>query len=232
MSQPTVTREAASVEVRLLRVGTRQMNLSLYRQLIAEPVIDPETLEFRGLVWGWVNHHKGAECDSPSASLKDRHLHLIWQKGDELRRYTLYRKPLPVGGHPRETTAAHRAYFRLIEAEVGHRLLMNEDIKTRFSNVCGECWINGKVGGDSFAFPAHPTLASIREAMDLARSRHHDFALVQEMDRLREWLAGEDLYPPGNVLTANQAVAFAELEAVWGRLYDQAAAVGQLFIGA
>jgi hypothetical protein len=80
------TREAtvrtAAVEIKSLTVSGRQVTLSLFRQLLKEPVIDPDTCELRGVPWGTVNYFWPGCGFNPDVT----HLHVVWQKGDELRR--------------------------------------------------------------------------------------------------------------------------------------------------
>lgn len=68
-----------SVEVRAIRIGTKQMTQSVFKQLREERLIDRETLELRGTPWGWVNYHH--DC----GDLYSGHLHVVWQSGSELR---------------------------------------------------------------------------------------------------------------------------------------------------
>jgi hypothetical protein len=52
-------------------------------------VIDPETLEFRGPLWGRVHYFWG-ECAEKEET---GHLHIVWQKGNELRRACVEENP-------------------------------------------------------------------------------------------------------------------------------------------
>jgi hypothetical protein len=70
--------KTAKVEIKSLTVSGKQVTMGVFRQLIKEPVIDPETFELRGLPWGTVNYFP-KPC-TPN------HLHVVWQKGTELRR--------------------------------------------------------------------------------------------------------------------------------------------------
>lgn len=86
MTTRTITaREAtiktATVEVKALTISGRQVTLSVFRQLKAEQVIDPETLLLRGACWGIVNYFWGDD-----AKRHDDPLHVVWQLGNELRR--------------------------------------------------------------------------------------------------------------------------------------------------
>lgn len=76
--------KTATVEVKTLTLGGKQMTLSVFRQLQEEELIDMETGQFRGLPWGTVNYH-------PDCRTGAEHLHVVWQKGSALRRATVYR---------------------------------------------------------------------------------------------------------------------------------------------
>jgi hypothetical protein len=73
----------ATVEVKTLTIKGRQLTLSVFRQIVRESVlrIDRGGVELNGTPWGWVKYHP-APCDNAPES----HLHVIWQKGGELRR--------------------------------------------------------------------------------------------------------------------------------------------------
>ena len=77
--------KTATITVKALTIDKRQMTLSVFRQLQEEALVDTDTGEFRGLPWGTVNY-----CpDKKTCGYRPRkHLHVIWQKGDELRRAT------------------------------------------------------------------------------------------------------------------------------------------------
>jgi hypothetical protein len=70
--------KTASVEIKSLTVSGKQVTQAVFKQLIRERIIAPETAELRGVAWGLVNYFP-KPC-------KPDHLHVVWQKGDELRR--------------------------------------------------------------------------------------------------------------------------------------------------
>src|SRR5262245_20626700 len=76
------TREATvktfGVTIKALPVGKKQVTMGLLRQLQGEDLIDPETGQLNGVPWGKVNYFWG-DC-------KPDHIHVVWQKGDELWR--------------------------------------------------------------------------------------------------------------------------------------------------
>lgn len=85
-SKPITTHEAqiatATIEVKTVTLNAKQMTLSVFRQLQEEPMINPKTGDLVGQPWGIVRYHWN-ECP------KEEHEHIVWQKGSELRRYTM-----------------------------------------------------------------------------------------------------------------------------------------------
>src|ERR687892_472382 len=77
------TVKTVAVEIKTLTVSGKQVTLAVFRQLQEETLIDYLTAELRGVPWGTVNYHPN-RCDMDSD-----HLHIVWQKGDELRRSTV-----------------------------------------------------------------------------------------------------------------------------------------------
>lgn len=80
----SATKQERSVTVQVLTIGKRQVTQALYRQLVDENVIDQDTGNLKGEVWGWVNMHVG-ECNE-----KKPHLHVIWERDGSLRRACSY----------------------------------------------------------------------------------------------------------------------------------------------
>jgi hypothetical protein len=73
--------KTTTVEIKSMVVSNRQVTLALFRQLREERLIaDDGTL--RGVPWGTVNY-----C--PHKCISTPHWHVVWQKGDELRRATV-----------------------------------------------------------------------------------------------------------------------------------------------
>lgn len=68
----------ATVTVRALTIERRQVTLSVFRQLIEEHIVDFDVMRLRGVGWGHVRYL----IEKPP----DRAIHLVWQKGNELRR--------------------------------------------------------------------------------------------------------------------------------------------------
>lgn len=75
------TVKTLSIEAKVIKMGPKQVTLSVFRQLLTEPLIDAETLQLRGVPWGRVNYRWGDCANKPQS-----HLHIVWQLGGELRR--------------------------------------------------------------------------------------------------------------------------------------------------
>jgi len=77
LSANEVSISAATVDIQMMRVGSKQMTLSVFRQLERDD-------DITGDLWGRVNYHPD-KCGDEKL-----HLHAIWQKETELRRATIY----------------------------------------------------------------------------------------------------------------------------------------------
>jgi hypothetical protein len=82
--EATIT--TARVEIKTLTIGGKQVTLAVFRQLPEEDWLDANGHP-KGWAWGTVNYHPDSGC-----KLWWGHLHVVWQKGGELRRCLL---PLP-----------------------------------------------------------------------------------------------------------------------------------------
>jgi len=100
------------------------LTLDVYRQIEDESVIDPDTCELRGKPVGTVNYHEAD--DRPSKE----HLHVIWKKGNGLRR-ALVTRDWPAAGRyssrirrlTKQRQAAYGPLVRLVvlaRAQRGH----------------------------------------------------------------------------------------------------------------
>lgn len=78
--------QIAIVSIKVLKIGKKQMTMGVFRQLQREDAVDSLTAKPRGAIWGQVNYFWGG-CEGP------QHLHLVWQKGTELRRDCFYPEP-------------------------------------------------------------------------------------------------------------------------------------------
>lgn len=96
--------KTASVEIKAITVSGKQMTLAVFRQLIEEPIVDEVNNQLLGVPWGIVNYHSGVGCEY----VAEEHLHIIWQKGSELRRSCTVRS----------ASAYVRSLFRVLNATV------------------------------------------------------------------------------------------------------------------
>jgi hypothetical protein len=70
-----------TVEIKSLHVGTKQMTLSVFRQIHEEDLLDKD-FKLLGKPWGLINYWWD-KCPQWNPSC----IHVIWQKGNELRRF-------------------------------------------------------------------------------------------------------------------------------------------------
>lgn len=86
------TAEIATVqaEVRCLTVSGKQVTLAVFRQLEESPLLTG-SWDLQGPAWGRVNYHPDRCTD------EREHMHVVWQRGDELRRSRIDR-PAPHDG--------------------------------------------------------------------------------------------------------------------------------------
>jgi hypothetical protein len=75
----------ATVEIKGLVVNNKQMTLAVFKQLMRGRLVDEVTGEYRGVPWGWVNHHSKDCWLLANPEPFRTHLHVIWQDGDQLR---------------------------------------------------------------------------------------------------------------------------------------------------
>jgi hypothetical protein len=76
----------AAVDVKVLRIGTKRMTLSVFRQLIEECPIDWELLDVKGPIWGIVNYFWGDYLGGHDDAGNPIALQVVWKNGQELRR--------------------------------------------------------------------------------------------------------------------------------------------------
>lgn len=72
-----------SIEINALKIGKKQVTMGVFRQLENESIINFETMELKGIPWGKVNYWP-KPCN-------DDHLHIVWQKGKELKRACVFK---------------------------------------------------------------------------------------------------------------------------------------------
>ncbi|MEU5958743.1 hypothetical protein [Streptomyces sp. NPDC047525] len=105
LTAQNATITTASVEVKTLTIKGKQVTLAVFRQLKEEPLI-AEDGTLLGGPWGIVNYHPDKCADAPE------HLHVVWQKGDELRRSAVQ---MPHAGYHSHPLADMYVAARIIE---------------------------------------------------------------------------------------------------------------------
>jgi hypothetical protein len=84
------TVQTVHVEIQALKVGKKQVTQALFRQLPYEDLLDTDTVQLRGVPWGHVRYWW--EGDGSIFEQGPR-LHIVWQRGNELRRAAVYERP-------------------------------------------------------------------------------------------------------------------------------------------
>jgi hypothetical protein len=87
MERPPITTDEAAistvaVQLKTVIIGKKQMTLSVFRQIKYEQILTDEGV-LKGHLWGHVNYWKDRNYDR-------EWLHVLWQKGNELRRSITY----------------------------------------------------------------------------------------------------------------------------------------------
>ena len=80
-----------TVQIKILEVKGKQMTIAVFKQLITEEIVDYSSGKLMGEVWGFVNRHDDYQSHYVLAPYQSHyvlapHLHIIWQKGNELRK--------------------------------------------------------------------------------------------------------------------------------------------------
>lgn len=73
------------VEVQVMKIGAKQVTLSMFRQFQSEKSICDKTGQLNIDPWGYVNHH--IDCDKT----EHEHLHVVWQDGRSIKRSVMLR---------------------------------------------------------------------------------------------------------------------------------------------
>jgi hypothetical protein len=87
------TVQTVQVEIKVLKVGKKQVTMGLFRQLKRRRLLDPETVQLHGVPWGHVNYRW--EGDGRQDWRDDPYLHVVWQLGEALYRDVIYSSPNP-----------------------------------------------------------------------------------------------------------------------------------------
>lgn len=121
MTAPLTVRAAeittAAVSINVLTVSGKQVTLAVYRQIVGEDCfrlgLEGQPL-LQGEMWGTVNYHVGDDpFDYPGG-----HRHVVWQKGDQLRRCKVRCSMPSLNGYPRERVQELRPFWDALWQEV------------------------------------------------------------------------------------------------------------------
>lgn len=89
----TAAVRTATVELRTIVIGKKQLTLAVYQQIPQRDLLDfgkfgKDVPLVLGTVWGWVNHCNAKECKW----VDDAHRHFIWECEGRLYRDYIYLK--------------------------------------------------------------------------------------------------------------------------------------------
>lgn len=97
ISAQDVSVATATVSVKTLVIGNRQMTKNIFNQIVTKPMYDAVRDDhwnaywvIRGIPWGWINIHR-TDC-------RGKHLHVIWQSGNELYKMAVAPSPYEYEG--------------------------------------------------------------------------------------------------------------------------------------
>jgi hypothetical protein len=91
-----VTVQTVQVTIQALKVGPKQVTMGLFRQLPYGELVDPQTVQLRGVPWGHVHYWwDGDGRQGWPRTAEETKLHVVWQLGEELRRAVVYKTPDP-----------------------------------------------------------------------------------------------------------------------------------------
>lgn len=108
LTPQNATITTATVEVKTLTIGGKQVTITLFRQLKEQPLV-AEDGTLNGVPWGVVNYHPDKCREKPE------HLHVVWQEGQALRRSSVQ---LPHAGYHSHPMASLYVKARIIDGTV------------------------------------------------------------------------------------------------------------------
>ena len=181
----TAAIQTASVEIKSLMVSGKQMTLAVFRQMIDEDIIDRVNLKLNGSPWGHVRYL--IDCDV------DTGLHVIWQKGGELRRCivlktpTFLHKPLIFNEHDIKQNASWDKlgnHLNLSTWQSDRKLTITWN-NIRSSNTELPCSGNK----ESYLRPAKPRDPDFDRKMEIWKKEQNDYEILeQEQNKKKDLL--------------------------------------------
>jgi len=242
------TVRTASVEIKMVTVDNKKMPLNVFRQLLKEDAIDRQTGKLNGNAWGFVNYFWN-DCGGGSS----KHLHVIWQKGNELRRDCVTQIS-PFCSYPGFSEAfLEEALYQALLVSVLHHLVTDSvsawpvtgrqaTIKIGDHNYAVDLtelgppfsyyWhdvTDGKgdcPGSEHIKAAAKPLLASSIAAFN---SEAQEFCW---QPKLNQHITNDEIYSQLNTLRSNLLAAQRRSASIgaWAQSYKSILGLGQLFI--
>lgn len=221
------TIKTASIEIKTLTLGNKQMTLAVFRQLPEKDIIDQVACELRGIPWGTINYH--TDCKDEA-----EHLHVIWQEENKLYRAKVYSKIHLQRGYEAALSDVREA-FKIFTAV----MTLNEDWKPESpqKDRDGDCRIGWKHQGETYEFwLGGPTLTSFWRLWH--PTDYPSFPSEEDARKeLRALIARVGMEP--STATRKETLekiveptveVFKRWREKWVRLYAELEALDQLFI--
>ncbi|MFL6353973.1 MAG: hypothetical protein ACJ74Z_19275 [Bryobacteraceae bacterium] len=205
------------MSIKKVTIGVDSLTLSILRQLQKEEVLDYHTGRLKGVPWGWVNYSPG-DCVEEA-----EHIHVIWQKGSEVRRSCVRRKPRIPVSLKSERDWAESLYLaeavlqgEITDLYVNQRLLLlSNELLGPLVLSCLSCQEN-----------LLNYLRNNREGLAQC-AKAYEKNVVEASEKLREYTVAYP-YKQGSLEQAERAIA--EFERTWRESYAAITSEGQIFI--
>lgn len=220
-----------SVELKAIHINAKQMTLSVFRQIQEEDLIDDQ-FHLLGVPWGNVNYFW-----DKSPQLNSTVLHVVWQKGKELRRWRFTDIRERFNEHYRASSKLYTL------SEINHHFFGKEyrELSIIDNFISGKTTYEIKIEGEyhpvAIKNPSHYEKNGQFEILyphavhDYEKNKNEERELKYiEAKRLlaRDIKRKAELEP---VFAAQQAEAAVYIEN-WRKTYQQLAALPQLYIAA
>ena len=216
--------KTATVEVKALTISGKQVTQSVFRQLQEEDLLNPETGQLNGVPWGRVNYYWG-RCE-PS------HLHVVWQKGGELRRscvFESFRDRQRVASlsdvylrqvvHPLLATARRIEVLRFMRAVLDDKICRQEElVKRSFVFLGRSCDLFDDFDGE---------WTLLNDYLEAKRIWNLKQEAPARKAKIQTYLDLND-YSPEDLSEFKRQVS--EFESQWQETYTAVASTEQLFI--
>lgn len=208
LTTQNATITTATIEVKALTIGARQVTLAVFRQLRSEQLI-AEDGTLLGTPWGTVNYHPDKCAD------EKEHVHVVWQKGTELRRANVQAPADAFHAHPAAGWYAHARVLDGLRAEDRDRAV--RVFPRRQSMESARAWVR---------------VEGIRFHSEVTNECAAAFELGREGDRnllaMHRQLAAA--FPDGGVSTSGLATELLAVATAYGESWAALRALPQLFI--